>query len=1064
MAPPSEARSRSLPTKVTQPKSAAERPASKVHSSTATDRSRAASAPSYPPQTLAETTSRSKPLDSKINGHHSPIRNQNERPPSSVVRFQANDGTRDNGNDMACSTDDLENELITEGEEEVIEEPESIVVEEILDAKCLLYGSTITIRSQANIRSCMSVSRKTRGDTARYLATMSGGSLIRDGQVFQVTRGDVTDADKDIVRYGDIIALRSVFAQDRTLGVRKLSTNEISGVSYELGFFRSTASSAEKWTIVRGGRVVLVGSAALKKKASNAKGKTAAVRSGDPLLLRNNLTGGLLALDSIDDDTLTLVTDSYDSDIIRTGFSSDALPLSRIQHHHHILPSTKETFQFVHSQVPSCPQWTYDASRRIYENMSYLLNTERNDRDEAIYLKLFGHSLRDGRKSLQTPLKSGGVITQEKILLDEVIGSFVGLEGQYVKFCGKDMSDEESRFFISEPHGVSFDTSLKNLVNHILPLSTALVHVRSFVSSHRPGYEYGFVVQAACESLEALLQEHLTFAAKMEQLLRQSGAIDTMTMNKLHVYVQSPLRRMTAMEQVAIAIRERKGGSFLNCLHELKTRVFAGNDIVQNDLETLLQKASVPYFKMMETWLQSGVFHDPFDEFMIEMSERPIDQSINAPVLFGGYDGDAWNDMFRIQSYHVLESVLSSPAVQQQVLLTGKYWNAVQLCPRTSTEGTNERSSPKDKFATHLHYGMDAIAISTYVHSMYRSASHQLRQLLVGDFDMMETLLTMKRYFLVHQGDFLVHLFDAAEDELLQELTEVSRGRVQHWLAMCVQLTEPYTDDSSSKLSSVGVGRPAGPLMAQMLRCSFAPESLLDHLDALHAESGGIDAHEPKTPSRHPYGMTNKGITGVEAFTLQFDRIPFPTSLIISQHALSSYQLLFRHLFFAKHVERRLVGIWLDHQTMKQFQSLRRAMGPTYCLRQRMLHFMQNFIYYMMFEVIEPNWLEMEKAIRNQQSSRNIQTVDDIVKVHNQFLDLALAECLLTNRELIRILTKLMSTCLLFSEQLKRFMEATKIVRSEEFILHLMHEYVLAKPLILVCLLLTTGGREPDGC
>ena len=179
--------------------------------------------------------------------------------------------------------------------------------------------------------------------------------------------------------------------------------------------------------------------------------------------------------------------------------------------------------------------------------------------------------------------------------------------------------------------------------------------------------------------------------------------------------------------------------------------------------------------------------------------------------------------------------------------------------------------------------------------------------------------------------------------------------------------------------------------------------------------------------------MTNKGITGVEANTLQFDHIPFPTSLIISQRALSTYQLLFRHLFFAKHVERRLVGIWLDHQTMKQFQSLRRAMGPTYCLRQRMLHFMQNFIYYMMFEVIEPKWLEMENAIRNQQSTRNIQTVDDIVKVHNEFLDLAITECLLTNRELIRILTKLMSTCLLFSEQLKRFMEATKIVRSEEF-------------------------------
>ena len=88
---------------------------------------------------------------------------------------------------------------------------------------------------------------------------------------------------------------------------------------------------------------------------------------------------------------------------------------------------------------------------------------------------------------------------------------------------------------------------------------------------------------------------------------------------------------------------------------------------------------------------------------------------------------------------------------------------------------------------------------------------------------------------------------------------------------------------------------------------------------------------------------------------------------------------------------------------------------------------MQNFIYYMMFEVIEPNWLSMETAIRKQHTG-GTQTVDDIVQVHNEFLDLVLAECLLTNRDLIRTLTKLMSTCLLFSDQLKRFMEKTKIV------------------------------------
>ena len=1030
---PAEGRAASLPTKPATQSHSLTTPASSVQTttkdiatavppsggSTATaNRSRAASAPVYPVQRATPSESpRTKSVDSKAadvhNGHHSPVRNRkNDRLPTSTVRFQASDAEQDD--------ESQENE----DEHKATEEPEpAIVGGEILDAKCLLYSTSITIRSQANVRDSISASKQIRGDSARYLATVSGAGLERENIVFHLVRTEGLEEDEqdNVVRYGDTVALRSEFAQSRTLGVRTHWTNEMSGATYDLGFFRSTVGPAEKWTVLRGGRAVLVGSAA-KQNHATRKGKTAAVRSGDPLLLRNHFTGGLL---SIDGDELTLVTDSYDSHLRRTGYGTDTDPLSSIQHHDQIVPSAMEMFQFVHSNVPPCPQWTDETSQRMYEDGLYLVQAGRNDRDEDTKLKVFGAAAGDGRKSTRAPLKTSNINMQEKLLIDEVIGSFFGLEGQYVQYGPQDGEDPE--FYISEPEGMSLNASLRNLVNLLLPLSTAFVHVRSFVSLHRPGYEYGFVVQAVCESLDSLLEEHFEFAATMEQLLRQGTGSDILTMNKLHVHAQTPLRRMTVLEQVTLAIQDKKGGSLLNCLHELKSRDFAGDGIAQNVIKSLLEHASVPYFKMLEAWLESGMIHDPFDEFMIGVGEQLMDESLTARTVFGGYDGDTWNELFQIRSEHVLENLLSSPIVRQQVLLTGKYWNAVQLCQQYSTNEIGVGRFSERKFSSQLSYGMDAVSISTLVHRMYRSASQELLGLVTREFDIMETLRTMKRYFLLDQGDFLVHFLDAAENELLKELSDVSRGRVQHWLGMCVQLTEPNSDDAPSSAALASARMPAGPLTAQMLKCSFAPESLQDHLDALHAEKGGICAHSPKTPSRHPYGMMNKGITGVEAFTIHFSQIPFPTSLILSQRALCNYQLLFRHLFFAKHVERRLVDIWLDHQMMKQFQSLRRAMGPTYCLRQRMLHFMQNFIYYIMFEVIEPNWLTMENAIRKQQSE-GTQTVDDIVKLHNQFLELALTECLLTHRDLIRTLTKLMSTCLLFSDQLKRFMEATKIV------------------------------------
>ena len=44
--------------------------------------------------------------------------------------------------------------------------------------------------------------------------------------------------------------------------------------------------------------------------------------------------------------------------------------------------------------------------------------------------------------------------------------------------------------------------------------------------------------------------------------------------------------------------------------------------------------------------------------------------------------------------------------------------------------------------------------------------------------------------------------------------------------------------------------------------------------------------------------------------------------------------------------------IRMDHQYTKLLRMhIRAVMGPCYCLRHRMLHFLQNFVYYMTLEV-----------------------------------------------------------------------------------------------------------------
>jgi hypothetical protein len=81
-----------------------------------------------------------------------------------------------------------------------------------------------------------------------------------------------------------------------------------------------------------------------------------------------------------------------------------------------------------------------------------------------------------------------------------------------------------------------------------------------------------------------------------------------------------------------------------------------------------------------------------------------------------------------------------------------------------------------------------------------------------------------------------------------------------------------------------------------------------------------------------------------------------------------------------------------------------------------MLHFIQNFVYYITFEVIHPRHYELMSEIQHAKD------LNEIMEIHEKFLDNCLKECLLANQELLKILTKIMTTCLLYADHMIRFM------------------------------------------
>lgn len=86
----------------------------------------------------------------------------------------------------------------------------------------------------------------------------------------------------------------------------------------------------------------------------------------------------------------------------------------------------------------------------------------------------------------------------------------------------------------------------------------------------------------------------------------------------------------------------------------------------------LLNKASVPYTSMLESWIHKGEIRDPYEEFMIVKSRKVSKENIK----------EDFNDAYWEQRYTIRENYVPSFLVplKSKILLAGKYLNVIREC------------------------------------------------------------------------------------------------------------------------------------------------------------------------------------------------------------------------------------------------------------------------------------------------------------------------------------------------------------------------------------------------
>ncbi|KII69468.1 Gamma-tubulin complex component 2 [Thelohanellus kitauei] len=159
---------------------------------------------------------------------------------------------------------------------------------------------------------------------------------------------------------------------------------------------------------------------------------------------------------------------------------------------------------------------------------------------------------------------------------------------------------------------------------------------------------------------------------------------------------------------------------------------------------------------------------------------------------------------------------------------------------------------------------------------------------------------------------------------------------------------------------------------------------------------------------------------GIRSLTFTMS-MEWPLSLIIDKFSITKYQMIFRHLFYIKYCSFTLSRLWQN-----VFKTHARCSDPnsrnTYCLIitviNKMLHFLNNFEYFIQCDVINPNWNILMYQIANAES------FNDLISRHNDFLDKTLKDCMLTHAKLVEGFSSIINLCYTFSNVFDEFLGA----------------------------------------
>ncbi|KAJ2217246.1 gamma tubulin complex Spc97/GCP2 subunit Alp4 [Coemansia sp. RSA 487] len=309
----------------------------------------------------------------------------------------------------------------------------------------------------------------------------------------------------------------------------------------------------------------------------------------------------------------------------------------------------------------------------------------------------------------------------------------------------------------------------------------------------------------------------------------------------------------------------------------------------------------------------------------------------------------------------------------------------------------------------------------------YLRANQALLDILLKDNKLMDYMGAIKRYLLFEKSDFLTHFLDLAKFEMNRQPKDMSASRLQSFLD--IALLNP---------ASVSHDDPLKDIVKVSMETSNLIETLqmIDSSESVFAPNDGSMSASTNGGNGSTFlGTSLVGdnfLSGNMFIALQL-KIPFPLTIVLDKVALNKYKALSRLLLALKQTEQNLVSSWLINLKLEdprvdaglsgkaasKTEAMRRDVFlRIQTMRHRMLISVQQILYYCFWDVIEPQWDQMIRKMKD------AKTVDDLCKVHMEHLDVMFQQCGLTASKLPKYLMGLLKRANKFTDTVNKLISS----------------------------------------